>query len=58
MGLLSTHVFYAAFGARGGGGGGGGVSMGSMSDIMLTCPCSKTGVFRCIFILIFALKHR
>ena len=31
-------------------GRGSGVSMGSMSDIMLTCPCSKTGVYRGIFI--------
>ena len=36
-------------------GRGSGVSMGSMSDIMLTCPCSKTGVYRRIFIY---SKHR
>ena len=35
------------------------VSMGSMSDNMLTCPCSKTGVCtRIVYFLIFALKHR
>ena len=31
-------------------GRGSGVSMGSISDIMLTCQCSKTGVNRRIFI--------
>ena len=30
-----------------------GVSMGLMSNIMLTCPCSKTGVYRCIFIFFY-----
>ena len=39
-------------------GRGSGVSMGSMSDIMLTCPCSKTGLHAHIYFLIFSLKHR
>ena len=36
-------------------GPGSGVSIGSMSDIMLTCPCSKTGIYRPIFIFLYLL---